>query len=112
MRQSADAGKNPPNTHIDGGDDPNLFFRSMCKAAGISRKELAYDLRISKSLVDMWFTGDRNDPLKQARNAVRVFLDKGRGDLLPAILIYVAGGEEFDGVVLERIAQLIKGVAR
>jgi len=38
--------------------------------------------------------------------------DKGRADLLPAILVYVAGGEEFDGVVLERIAQLIKGVAR
>jgi transcriptional regulator with XRE-family HTH domain len=89
-----------------------LFFRSMCKAAGISRKELAYDLRVSRALVDMWFTGDRNDPLKQARNAVRVFLDKDRADLLPAILIYVAGGEEFDGVVLERIAQLIKGVAR
>jgi hypothetical protein len=46
--KSADAGKNPPNTHVDGGDDPNLFFRSMCKAAGISRKELAYDLGVAR----------------------------------------------------------------
>jgi transcriptional regulator with XRE-family HTH domain len=107
--KSAASTKSPPNTHIDGGDDePNLFFRAMCKAAGITRKELVYDLRVSKALVDMWFTGDRNDPFKQARNAVAVFLGRRHADLLPAILIYIAGADVFDDVVLERVQQALK----
>jgi hypothetical protein len=106
-------GNSTPSLHHDGEpDNSNLFFRAMCKAAHLTRKELVYDLRVSKTLVDGWMSGEKNDPFTQARNAVSVFLGAQRADLLPAILIYIAGGEEFDGAVLERISQLLKATPR
>lgn len=90
--------------------DESLFFRAMIKAAGIVQKEMEYDLRVSHTLVNGWMNGTKKDPFTQARNAVKPFLAKGRKDLLPAILIYISGGENFDEVVLERIQQLLAKV--
>jgi ribosome-binding protein aMBF1 (putative translation factor) len=67
----------PPSNHQDG--DYNLFFRAMIKAAGISQKELQYDLRVSRTLVQLWMSGEKNDPFKQARRAVSVFLNAAIG---------------------------------
>jgi hypothetical protein len=88
-------------------DSANLFFRAMVKAAKINEKTFYYDLRVSKSLVDAWINGSRNDPFTQARKTVRVFLDKKCFDLLPAILMFIAGEENFDGAVMERVKQAL-----
>jgi hypothetical protein len=88
--------------------DTSLFFRAMTKAADINRKQLVYELRVSKTLVDGWFSGARNDPFTQARRAVQMF--KKRKDLLAAILLYIAGDDSFDEVVLERVQQIFAKV--
>ena len=80
----------------------------MTKAADINRKTIVCDLRVSKTLVDGWFTGARNDPFTQARRAVAMF--KNRKDLMAAIVMYVVGDDSFDEVVLERIQQLLAKV--
>jgi hypothetical protein len=92
--------------------DESLFFRAMIKAAGIVQKEMEYDLRVSHTLVNGWMNGTKKDPFTQARNAVKPFLNKGRKDLLPAILIYIAGGDNFDEVVLDRIQQIFAKVVQ
>jgi len=107
---------NPPSRCAEAGDEVELFFSHVVKAAGVGRKELVYDLRVSKTLVDLWLSGEKNDPFTQARRAAAVFLRKGRADLIPAILLYVAGGEDFDGAVLsaeqaEALRTLAKAVS-
>lgn len=97
----------PPDPPSRCADDETLFFRAMIKAARIERKELAYDLRVSKTLVDGWFSGEKNNPFTQARRLVKVFLGKRCTDLLPAILIYIAGQDNFDGAVMERVKQAL-----
>lgn len=93
-----DTPSNPPSAHLDGGEVS--FFRHLAKVAGITRKEIQYDLRVSKTLVDCWMEGSKHDPLRRARDTVAMFIRKGQAGLLPAILVYIAGGEEFDGAVL------------
>lgn len=90
--------------------DESGFFRTMCKAAEITKKELVYECRVSDTLVDGWFNGSRNDPFTQARRAAKLFIDKKRRDLLPAIVAYIIGCDEFDEVVLERIQQVLTKV--
>jgi hypothetical protein len=88
--------------------DESLFFRAMVKAAELTRKELIYDLRVSDTLVDGWMNGTKNDPFTQARKAVKPFIDKKRRDLLPAIVAYIIGVDNFDEVVLDRIERALK----
>lgn len=88
----------PPSGHLGGGHP--LFFVAMAKAAGLSRKEFQYDLRVSKTLVDQWFAGEKKDPLVRARDLVALFVGRRRGDLVATILAYIAGGDDFDGRIL------------
>ena len=100
----------PPSKPTRCTEDSSLFFRAMTKAAGITQKELEYELRVSHTLVNGWFNGSKNDPFTQARRAVKPFIDKKRRDLLPAIVAYIIGCDEFDEVVLERIQQVLTKV--
>ena len=74
------------------------FFAGITKAGGFSNKEIQYDYRVSATLVDLWKSGERTDPFTRAREGVESFRNKGRADLIPSILIFIAGG--FDGAVL------------
>jgi hypothetical protein len=94
------------------GKDESGFFRTMCKAAEITKKELVYECRVSDTLVDGWFNGSKNDPFTQARKAVSPFMDRRRRDLLPAIVAYIIGVDNFDEVVLERIQQVLVKVVQ
>lgn len=103
---------NPPAAHHGGG----LFFRTLVKASGITRKELQYDLRWSKTYVDMILSGEKNDPLEQARKFCALLLQRSRMDLVAATLVHIAGGDSFDGRVLtpeqvDALKELAKVVA-
>jgi hypothetical protein len=80
--------------------DSGLFFRHLTKVAGITKKEWVYGLRVSDTLIDGYMNGSKRDPFTTARAAAKEIREKGRGDLLPVILLYVAGAEQFDGVIL------------
>ncbi len=82
------------------GGEQGLFFGLMVRASGITRKELAHLFGWSKTYIDLLMNGEKNDPLEQARKLCAEFYRRGRGDLVPAILVYVAGGDDFDGRVL------------
>ena len=86
--------------HVDAVRSPfyDGFFAAITRAGGFSNKEIQYDLRVSATLVDLWKSGERTDPFTRAREAVESFRNKGRADLIPSILIFIAGG--FDGAVL------------
>lgn len=87
-----------PSSHIDGGPDP-LFLVHIAKCGGMTRKEFQYGMRVSKTLVDDWFSGKKHDPLRRARDLVALFRADGKLWLIPPILQYVAG-DNFDGTVL------------
>jgi hypothetical protein len=87
-------------TNVDGGLEIQVpgFFSHIIKSAGITKKEIQFDLRVSQTLVDLWKSGERIDPLTRALECVEMFRRKGRADLVPTILIYIAGA--FDGRIL------------
>jgi len=81
-------------------DQPDpLFLLAMAKAAGLTRKDFQYEMRVSKTLVDDWFSGKKHDPLRRARDLVALFRAEKKIWLIPTILEYVAGSE-FNGAVL------------
>lgn len=90
--------------HVGGNSDScplvenDGFFDAITKAAGLTTKDIQYDLRVSDTLIKLWKNGERTDPLLRARQVVDMFRDKRRADLIPPILIFIAGG--FDGAVL------------
>jgi transcriptional regulator with XRE-family HTH domain len=91
-----------------------LFFHHLCKSAEISRKQVAYKLRVSKTLVDQWMSGEKHDPLSRAREVCAMFARQGRHDLVTHALAFIAGAE-FGGTVLsesqtEALRQLSKAV--
>lgn len=90
--------ENPAN--LVANHDGGLFFRHITKIAGITKKEWVFDLRVSDTMIDGYMNGRRRNPFSQARAAAAKVREKGRGDLIPVILMYVAGAEQFDGVVL------------
>ena len=62
----ARANLKPPSDH----QAPHLgdgFFPLMVKAAGITRKELQFDMRFSKTYVDLIMSGEKHDPVNRAR---------------------------------------------
>lgn len=91
-----------------------LFFHHLCKAAGFARKQVAYRLRVSKTLVDQWMSGEKHDPLMRARITCAMFAGARRHDLVVEALTFIAGGN-FEGSVLtaeqtEALRQLSKAV--
>lgn len=96
--------KNPtvatPSAHQEG--VPVTFFRHMAEIARISRKEFALDCRVSDTLVDGWFTGEKNDPFTQAKKALTLYQRIDRQWLIPGILAWIAGGDSFDGRILSK----------
>lgn len=91
-----------PSAHHDGGPAENvaLYFRLICKRAGIERKQLAYLMRVSDTTVDRWMSGERSDPLERAREFCSKLLQLKRPDLIVEILVFIAGGQDFDGRIL------------
>jgi len=83
-----------PRVEYDG------FWDVTMKATGFTNKEAAYDLHVSESLYKMWRSGERFDPFFRSRLAVEMLRCRGRADLIPSVLIYIAGG--YDGLVLTR----------
>jgi hypothetical protein len=110
----------PAPTENDGGHvhsadtvDYDGFFEASVKAAGFTNKEVSFDLRISETFLKMCKRGERIDPFLRARRAVEMFRKRSRGDMIPSILIYIAGG--YDGAVLsgeqfEALKVLVKAV--
>jgi hypothetical protein len=87
-----------PSSHLHGVPDP-IFLVHTAKAGGITRKEFQYGMRVSKTLVDDWFSGKKHDPLRRARDLVSLFRAGGKIWLIPSILEYIAGSE-FEGSIL------------
>ena len=87
--------------HQDGvlPENAGLFLRHICKVAGIERKQLAYLMRVSDTIVDRWFSGERSDPLDRAREFCAKLTAVKRADLIPHVLAWIAG-QDFDGRVL------------
>lgn len=80
--------------------DQPVFLNALRKAAGFTRKDLQFEMRVNKTTVDKWMSGQMDDPIERARKVCKMFRDKRRTDLVATILMYVAGGYEFDGAVL------------
>ena len=85
----------PPAPNQGGG-----FFALMVKAAGYTRKELAYDLRWSDTYIDGIMNGEKNNPVEQARKFCKGLRQRNRMDLVVATIVHIAGGDDFDGRVL------------
>lgn len=71
------------------------FIAHISKAIG--RKEFCYELRISKSLLDQWMSGEKKDPIERVRDILRVAA-KCYGPDLPLDIAQELV-EEFGGVV-------------
>ena len=78
--------------------DP-LFFCHIAKCAKLTRKDIQYGMRVSKTTVDNWFSGKQYGPLKRARDFVELCRDEKQFWVIPIILEYVAGSD-FNGAVL------------
>ena len=88
----------PPLANHGGGE--RVFLLHLIKAAGITRKELAFELRWSKTYVDGILNGEKNDPIEQSRKICVLFAARKRTDLIAALLAHIAGDDDFDGRVL------------
>ena len=106
-------GQQPSTRHIPshGGG----FFHLMVKASGITRKDLAFILRWSKTYVDQILSGEKNDPLEQSRKFCEELRRLKRADLVAAVAVHVCGGDDFDGRVLtpaqvDALRELVKAV--
>lgn len=75
-----------------------IFLAHISKVIG--RKQLAYELRISKHLLDMWLSGERTDPIERTRVVMRIAAKTYGPDLPLDIAQYLV--EEFGGLVVER----------
>lgn len=100
LKPPASPPSQPPACPLPAHQGGGLFFPLMVKAAGITRKELQYDLRWSKTYVDMIMSGEKNDPLEQARKFCAILTQRNRMDLVASAIVFIAGGDDFDGRVL------------
>jgi len=76
------------------------------KCAGLTRKEIQYDFRVSKTLVDGWLNGNKIDPLTRARDVVDRIRQEHRADLIPNVLAYIAGAGDCTVLTAEQTAAL------
>lgn len=81
-------------------DTAGSFFSLMRKACGITKKELIFELRWSKTYIDGILSGKKNDPVEQCRKYLVMLRKRKRTDLVAATLVHLAGGDDFDGRVL------------
>lgn len=100
----------PPRTHQgvhdDGGhedDGQGPFMALMRTASGITRKELMFELGWSKTYIDGILNGEKNDPVEQARKFCLMLRKLKRTDLVAAVIVHIAGGDDFDGRVLTAV---------
>lgn len=77
------------------------FLNDMRKRAGISRKELMYSMRVSKTTVDGWLDGKKADPIERAR-VMCALVSKRQPALIGVILLHIAG-ENYDGLILDPV---------
>lgn len=106
-------GTHDDSGHEDDGQGP--FMALMRTSAGITRKELMYELGWSKTYIDGILSGEKNDPVEQTRKFCLLLRRARRTDLVAALMVHVAGGDDFDGRVLtpdqvEALKQLAKVV--
>ena len=93
----------PATNQGSGVDSYNLFFGLMVRALGVTRKELAYELRWSDTYIDGLMNGTKNDPIQQTRRFCEIARKRNRMDLVATIIVHVAGGDDFDGRVLTAV---------
>jgi transcriptional regulator with XRE-family HTH domain len=60
------------------------FLAHISKAIG--RKELCFELRISKSLLDQWMSGEKQDPIERTRKIMQIAMKYYGVDLALAIV--------------------------
>jgi len=94
----------PPNPYLD--SEQPIFFHHIMKCAGLTRKEIQYGLRVSKTLVDGWLNGNKIDPLTRARDVVERIRQERRADLIPQVLAYIAGVGDCTVLSAEQTAAL------
>ena len=108
MTKLALESKLPPspqgNPYLD--SEQPIFFHHIMKCAGLTRKEIQYDLRVSKTLVDGWLNGNKIDPLTRARDVVDRIRQEHRADLIPDVLAYIAGAGDCTVLTVEQTAAL------
>ena len=75
----------------------------MRTASGITRKELMFELGWSKTYIDGILNGEKNDPVEQARKFCLMLRKLKRTDLVAAVIVHIAGGDDFDGRVLTAV---------
>lgn len=73
-----------------------MFLAHISKVIG--RKQLCFELRISKHQLDMWLSGERKDPIERTRDIMRIAAKCYGADLPLDIAQNLV--EEFGGVVL------------
>ncbi len=58
--------------HQDGtpAPEPPSFLAAISKAIG--RKQFCHELRVSKSLLDQWMSGEKRDPIERVRDIMRI----------------------------------------
>lgn len=84
-------------------DTAGSHFSLMRKAAGITKKELVFELGWSKTYIDGCLNGRKNNPVEQARKFCLLLRKHGRVDLVAATIVHIAGGDDFDGRVLTEV---------
>lgn len=77
-----------PELHQHGVVDGN-FLSHVAKQVG-GRKQLAYILRVSESLIDQRISGAKADPMRQCKKMMRALVEHGRPDFAFAIVEDVA----------------------
>ena len=96
-------------TNLVANSDGASFFRHLSQVAGITKKEWSYDLRISDTMIDGYYSGGKIDPISRACDVVNGFIKKGRKDLVPAILTKIAGGPDgFNEALLAKLQELFQ----
>ena len=85
-------------------DDSGMFFLHIAKQVG--RKPFYLGLRISKSFVDQWCSGEKRDVFTAAKRACEIVREERRGDLIPTILAYIAGADDCTVLTAEQTEAL------
>ena len=81
-----------------------MFFYHIAKQVG--RKPFYLGMRISKSFVDQWCSGEKRDVFTAAKKACEIVREERRGDLIPSILAYIAGADDCAVLNAEQVEAL------
>lgn len=97
-------------------EDDALFLRNTLAATGMTRKEYAYIMGVSKTHVDNMLSGSKRDPIARVRRFCDEAKKRGHGFVVASILLRIAG-HDFGGMILDndqaemlrKFTQLIMG---